>query len=104
MRAPCARLRLRQLIADDPVEADIGLGRPDGQAAMKLRGDSHLESTGVPAVGDRDGRALAGRFIPISFLIYSGRFKIRGLSYCQCKHVDTLFRVNIRSSVGNKLS
>ena len=35
LRAPCARLRFCQLIADDPVEADVGLGCPDGQAAMK---------------------------------------------------------------------
>ena len=40
--------------------ADVRLGCPDGQAAMKLRRDSHLKSTGVLAVGDRGWWALAG--------------------------------------------
>jgi transposase InsO family protein len=53
--------KFRKLIAHDPVQADIRLGRANSESPMQFRRNPHLESPRIFAVGNGRGRRLASR-------------------------------------------
>ncbi len=53
--------RLHKPVADDPVEADVGLGRADGKTPVQVRGHAHLGVARIVPVDNGSGRRLTAR-------------------------------------------